>query len=241
MLASLFLATTLALTGTPVRVAALCGSADGQVLRELVGLARCEKPKTLVFATAGGDKPEAIRRLENAFADCGAVVEAVRIAKERPADLSALRQKIVAADLIWFSGGSTENLLQRLNFFYLAQALRDAYRNGTVLAGYSAGANLLSFAGYNDFSDGRYDLIQGLNVVPVYYCPHYPADSWGGFDARLREETSPLAPAEAWALGNGNMIVSRDGRLEVRRLNAEKPIVRFARHGGIWTKEAEAK
>ena len=226
----------------PARIAVYCGGLDEQMAATICELSGEPDPQVLLFCTAGEDATNDIERYARPFRAAGARVEPVKIWSETPKDLAALRRKIMKADVVWFGGGWTEYLMRKLHDDYLFAPLWAAYQGGTVMAGFSAGAITLSFAGYNDFTDnGRFDLIYGMGMVDAYFCPHYQSEVWRGFDKRLEEELAYVGrteiPDTAWAQEDGTMVIFRDGEPEVKVLRPGARVFRFRRTDGRWTKE----
>ena len=217
------------------RKAVFCGGSGDWELSTCCALSGKENPKLLLFCAANGDAAWSVEGAAKQGAKFTANAEVVRLF-EPTATAAELRAKILSADVVFFYGGATEKLAERLSFWHLDDALRLAYARGTVLAGYSAGAIILSHAGLTDFPNDRYDLISGLGVVDCYFCPHYEGGRWKEFDARLDEETDESLPREAWALERGMAVVFRDGRPEVVSNNPKGHVWRFTRNKGVWTK-----
>lgn len=226
----------------PERIAVFSGGLDEQMAATICDLSGKSDPQVLLFCTAGEDATNTIERYARPFRAAGARVEPVKIWSEVPQGLAALRRKIMKADIIWFGGGWTEYLMRKLTDCYLYAPLWAAYWNGTVMAGFSAGAIALSDAGYTDFKDdGRFDLIDGMGMVDAYFCPHYQGEVWRGFDKRLEEELAYVGrasvPETAWAQEDGTLVIFRDGKPEVKVLRPGAHVYRFARVNGSWVKE----
>ena len=227
--------------GTSERVAVFSGGLDEQMAATICDLSGKPDPRVLLFCTAGEDATNVIERYARPFRSAGARVEPVNIWSEVPKDLVALRRKVMKADVIWFGGGRTECLMRKLSEYYLYAPLWAAYWNGTVMAGFSAGAIALSGAGYTDFKDdGRYDLIDGMGIVDAYFCPHYQDEVWRGFDKRLEEELVYVGrasvPETAWAQEDGTMVIFRDDKPEVKVLRPGAHVYRFKRTDSSWLK-----
>ena len=226
----------------PERVTVFSGGLDEQMAATICDLSGKPDPQVLLFCTAGEDATNVIERYVRPFRAVGAHVEPVKIWSEVPKDLVALRRKIMKADVIWFGGGRTEYLMRKLTDYYFFAPLWAAYWNGTVMAGFSAGAIALSGAGYSDFKDDeRFDLIDGMGMVDAYFCPHYQDEVWRGFDKRLEEELAYVGrasvPETAWAQEDGTMVIFRDGKPEVKVLRPGARVYRFKRTDSSWLKE----
>lgn len=85
-------------------------------------------------------------------------------------------QKIAAADLIYVGGGDTLYMLDVWREKGIIEPVLEAYRNGSVLAGLSAGAICWFEKMYTDSSaraDGSYAVEDGLGLIPGIMTPHY--------------------------------------------------------------------
>jgi len=219
------------------RFAVLCGIDDSRTVGTLRGLTGLAHPKALLFTTASGDDPGQILRITGTFGGQKIRYELVRLCgKREEVDVPALKARILGADIIWFGSGCTERLQEKIALFGLADAFRAAYEKGAVMAGFSAGAIMLCQAGFNDFNDGRYDLMPGLGLVPAYVGPHYQLPKWRAFDARLASETNAVRPSVAWALEDWTLVVYRNGIPEARSLRPDAHAYRFDRQDGKWLK-----
>ena len=92
-----------------------------------------------------------------------------------------VRDKIYSADIIYFCGGDTIQLLEDVHTFQLENLLRDAFNHNCVLVGSSAWAILLVDEGFSDsyILRGEYDsyaFIKGLSFCHFKICPHYHSD-----------------------------------------------------------------
>ncbi len=85
---------------------------------------------------------------------------------------------IADQDIVYVGGGNTANMLAVWRRHGLDAVLRDAWANGVVVCGVSAGANCWFEASTTDsFGLGRADpLDDGLGLVPGSFCPHYDAE-----------------------------------------------------------------
>ena len=223
------------LSQMPIRKAVFA-SGYGEQIVEICKLTEKRTPKVLVFATAARDLPEVTDPIVESFRQCTDKIEIIKLWDEAPEDLVALRKKILRTDIIWFSGGMTERLADKISFYHLADTFREAYRRGTVMTGTSAGCIILCHAGFNDFTDGRYDLIEGMGMLPVFFCPHYQGKDWQRFDKRLRDEIYPETPSEAWALEDGAMVIFRNEKPEIKIFNPPAQPYRFLRKDEKWEK-----
>lgn len=129
------------------------------------------RPRICILPTASGDTSELIASFYSAFG-------------ERPCDPSdvslfrlgrrplALRDHLLAQDLIYVGGGSMVNLLAVWEAHDIASILSLAWRQGIVLAGQSAGAMCWFEAGITK-SSGQPLAAAGLGLLSGSLCVHY--------------------------------------------------------------------
>jgi peptidase E len=143
--------------------------------RFILSLAREPRPRVCFLPTATGDNPDAIARFYRAAArlDC------------RPSDLplfhrevSDLRAFLLAQDVIWVAGGNTANMLAIWRVHAVDAILREAWEDGIVLWGHSAGMNCWFEASVTDsFSLTELAALgDGLGFLPGSACPHYDGE-----------------------------------------------------------------
>ena len=130
-----------------------------------------KRPRVCILPTASGDTSEQIARFYAAFG-------------ERPCDPSdlslfrlgrrpiALRDHLLAQDLIYVGGGSMVNLLAVWKAHELSPVLSLAWREGIVLAGQSAGAMCWFESGITK-SSGKPREEAGLGLLQGSLCVHY--------------------------------------------------------------------
>ena len=106
--------------------------------RFVLSLARSARPRVCFVPTAGGDAEGYVARFYRAFSafDC------------RPTDLQLfartvndLRAFVLEQDVVYVGGGSTANLLAVWRTHGLDRVLAEAWAEGVVLCGISAGMN----------------------------------------------------------------------------------------------------
>jgi peptidase E len=168
-------------TATPVRrILALGGHefssrpADRAVCELLLRLAAeggGERPRICILPTASGDTSEQIASFYSAFGERSCEPSDVSLFRlgRRPL---ALRDHLLAQDLIYVGGGSMVNLLAVWEAHDIASILSLAWRQGVVLAGQSAGAMCWFEAGITK-SSGKPLPAAGLGLLAGSLCVHY--------------------------------------------------------------------
>ena len=134
-------------------------------------------PKLLFIGTASGDKTAYLEVIEEHFVNrlgCAAVTPLNLL----NTTLSAveIRQKILAADIIYVGGGDTTGMLRVWRRLGVDKMLYEAYEKGIVIAGISAGA-ICWFEYYDNMDDiidiNDLDILPGLSWVKGFGVPHY--------------------------------------------------------------------
>ena len=151
-------------------------------------------------------------------------VESVLLIDTNSANDPEIAKTLRVAKLIYMLGGFTDYLGQTLKNSLAWASVLDAYRDGAVIAGSSAGAMVMCEY-YYDPSRGKVE--QGLNLVPnTCVLPHHntfgkkwasklkaflPEATLLGID----EYTGMLTEGTEWqVLGGGEATIYRDGQIE---------------------------
>ncbi len=129
------------------------------------------RPRICILPTASGDTSEQIAHFYTSFGERPC----------EPSDLSlfrlgrrpmALRDHLLAQDLVYVGGGSLLNLLAVWDAHEIGAILSLAWRQGIVLAGQSAGAMCWFEAGITK-SSGKPTAAAGLGLLGGSLCVHY--------------------------------------------------------------------
>jgi peptidase E len=108
-----------------------------------------------------------------AFSRLDAVASHLSLFTPPTADLESF---LLEKDVIYVGGGNTKSMLALWREWGLDAILRKAYRQGTVLAGISAGANCWFEQCSTDSIPGPYTMLPCLGIVPGSFCPHYDGE-----------------------------------------------------------------
>ena len=144
---------------------------DRAICDLILALPQRPRPRICLLPTASGDPAEQTAAFYNAFAD----------RECEPSDLSlfrlgrkpvAVRDHLLAQDLIYVGGGSMANLLAIWDVHEVGAMLSLAWRKGIALAGQSAGAMCWFSAGITR-SSGASEPAAGLGMLPGSLCVHY--------------------------------------------------------------------
>jgi dipeptidase E len=153
-------------------IVACGGFALGSAIQDFfLGLAR--GPKVLFVGTATGDDPLYILTAYERLAG-RAQVSHLKFFPYPPAEL---REFVLSHDAIFIGGGNTANMLAIWRLHGFDVILREAWEQGIVLAGSSAGMICWFEAGITDsFGLQLEGMRDGLGFLPGSACPHYDGE-----------------------------------------------------------------
>jgi dipeptidase E len=179
----------------------------------LIESAQVSAPRICFVPTASGDAPGYIERFYDGLSGSGCTLSHLALFRRSVVDLDLFLSE---QDLVYVGGGNTANLLAVWRLHGLDRALRRAYADGTVLAGFSAGAACWFESCLTDSFGGLAPLRDGLGILPGSFCPHYNTELGRPDAFRNAVRTGALPPG--WALDDGAAARFRNEQLDcVRR------------------------
>ncbi|HVR29661.1 MAG TPA: peptidase E [Thermoanaerobaculia bacterium] len=148
--------------------------------RYVLSQARAADPIVCFVPTASGDSDYYVRRFYDSYSRLGCRPRCLSLYNLPTRDL---RSYLGECDVVYVGGGNTRLLLLIWNELGLPDLLRQALREGTILAGISAGANCWfqgsvtdSMGAVEDAWDGRLEALAGLGFLSGSFCPHYDGE-----------------------------------------------------------------
>jgi peptidase E len=154
-----------------------CGGQQLQHLpltRYVLDLAGRPRPKILFVPTASGDDPAGLLTFYQAMAGVECEPAHLALFNRTVDDIEGL---IRSQDVVVVGGGNTANMLAIWRLHGVEDALRSAYRNGTILTGWSAGCICWFEAGITDsFTAELGPLRDGVGLLKGSACPHYDSE-----------------------------------------------------------------
>lgn len=151
-----------------------------EIDEEIVKLAEKENPNFLFIGLASSHADSYYDTMKKIYKELGCTP--VYLKKSNLVNNpDIVKQKINDADIIYICGGDTVKLLDHVKEYNLEDLLLEAYNKGTVIAGMSAGAILLSNKGFSDSliirgESDKYEFLKGLKFIDIAFCPHYNID-----------------------------------------------------------------
>lgn len=138
--------------------------------RYILNLATKGNPRVCFIPTASGDRDSYIVRFYAAFMKFSC----------NPCHLSLfspptddLRSFVLEQDILYVGGGNTKNLVVLWKAWGLDRIIREAWEEGTILCGLSAGSLCWFEEGISDYLPGQLNALQCLGFLKGSHSPHY--------------------------------------------------------------------
>ena len=192
------------------KIFGLCDSAsffasnteDPQFARKLVALSGKTAPVICYIGAAKGDNPDRIAEFRDLVGRIGAKPRILSLYNPPSRNAEGFFEGV---DAIFVDGGSTRNLLALFREWDVVDSFRDAYQRGTLLAGASAGLNLLFDWCITDSVKTELEPMPGLGIIDGSICVHHDSqvERRDIFQAFLE---GPDAHFPAYALDDGSAL-----------------------------------
>jgi dipeptidase E len=132
------------------------------------------RPKVCFLPHATDEAVRYVRNFYDAFAKLDARSTYLSLFSPPTADLHSF---LMEQDAIYVGGGNTKSMLALWREWNLDITLREAYAQGVVLAGVSAGAICWFEQGLTDSIPGPLTPLTCLGILPGSCCPHYDGEA----------------------------------------------------------------
>jgi dipeptidase E len=147
----------------------------------VLSLSKRQPARVCFLPTASGDSATYLVRFYRAFSGRCIPTDLTLFAPaqlpRQPANTSELLDFVRQQDVFYVGGGNTVHLLALWRAHGLDQLLREAWLNGAVLCGVSAGMNCWFRACVTDGFGELAPLNDGLGLLDGSACPHYDAEA----------------------------------------------------------------
>jgi peptidase E len=127
----------------------------------------------LFVPTASGDDAGSVARFYESYGRFGGTLSVLQFFRRPPADIRSL---VLSQDIVHVGGGNTRSMLAVWRDWGMDAALREAYANGIVLCGSSAGSICWFEEGVTDSLAGDLTRLPCLGFVSGSNCPHYDGE-----------------------------------------------------------------
>ena len=135
-------------------------------------LSQCtaDEPVVCFLPTAAGDDSRYIANFYCAYCTFRTRLTHLSLFSPNTRDL---RGMLLSADIVLVGGGNTRSMLALWREWEVDSILREAYDQGTILAGLSAGSICWFEQGLSDYFPGELNPIDGLGFIKGSHCPHF--------------------------------------------------------------------
>jgi peptidase E len=158
----------------------LMEEAPSPIDRYIVQLAGVSRPRICYVGTASGDPPQMIEKFYGAFEALGCECSHLAFFRKpfrTPLPLSHYATQLLDQHVIFVGGGNTKSALAVWREWNLDQVLRQAWSEGVLLSGMSAGAICWFMHGLTDSYWGAgLRPMRCLGFLPGGCCVHYNSD-----------------------------------------------------------------
>jgi len=142
--------------------------------RYVLDLTGKPRPRILFVPTASGDDATLLLTFYQAVGGVACEPSHLALFNRTVDDIDGL---VRSQDVVMVAGGNTANMLAVWRLHGVDDALRNAYRSGTILTGWSAGCICWFEAGITDsFTPELGPLRDGLRLLKGSACPHYDSE-----------------------------------------------------------------
>src|SRR5262249_32608842 len=140
----------------------------------LFSLARRPEPRVLFMPTATGDHADMIVRFHEALAGRRCLARTLTLFDRKVENVPDF---VLGHDVVYVGGGNTASMLGVWRAHGLDVVMREAWAEGIVLSGTSAGAICWFEDGVTDsFGPMLAQLRDGLGMLRGSFCPHYDGE-----------------------------------------------------------------
>ena len=157
------------------QIIAIGGGGFGRVIKDLKienyikSQCKSDSPKICFIPTATGDDNQYIENFYKAFDSIGCKTSHIDFFKRT----INLVEHIPKQDIIFVGGGNTKSMLAVWKDWGLDALLEEAYKNGVIMCGVSAGAICWFNKGITDSWADDLAIMDCLGFVDGVCCPHY--------------------------------------------------------------------
>lgn len=131
---------------------------------EIVRISNKKNPELLFIGTASSHSYDYYLIIKKIYENLGCIVSNLDLLADN-LNMIDIQKSILSTDIIYVGGGNTKFMLEKWKELGVDKLLIQAYNNGIVCAGLSAGS--YCWFKYN------YDLIEGMGIINAINCVHY--------------------------------------------------------------------
>jgi peptidase E len=147
----------------------------GASFLEMLRLSGKDRPRVCFVMTAGGDNAGYIKSMYDAVSDLSVDATHLELFTQPNAPVE---ERILKSDVVWVGGGSVANLLAVWRVHGLDEVMKQAWLDGIILGGVSAGSLCWHIGGTTDsFGAALRPVTNGLALLPYGNGVHYDSEA----------------------------------------------------------------
>ncbi|MEO9893191.1 peptidase E [Aurantibacter sp.] len=135
-----------------------------------------EKPNICFIPTASGEDQNYIDSFYDICSQLNVVPHVLSVWINSYDQKETFEEIIQRMDAIVVGGGNTLNMLAIWKAQGIDTALKNAYENGVVMGGGSAGSLCWFNGGTTDSRPATLSIVEGMRVIDKSHCPHYNSE-----------------------------------------------------------------
>ena len=140
-----------------------------EIEKYIISLISKKRPKICFIPTASGDSSLYKLNFYRAFSRLDCITSHIDFFSRT----ENLEEKVLNQDVIYVGGGNTKSMLAVWKEWNLNNILQNAYEQGIVMSGVSAGAICWFEKGITDSFANELNIIDCLGIVDGIACPHF--------------------------------------------------------------------
>ena len=140
-----------------------------KIEKYIISLISKKRPKICFIPTASGDSNLYKLNFYRAFSKLDCISSHIDFFSRT----ENLEEKVLTQDIIYVGGGNTKSMLAVWKDWNLHNILKNAYKNGIVMSGVSAGAICWFDKGVTDSFANELAILDCLGIINENACPHF--------------------------------------------------------------------
>ena len=140
-----------------------------KIEKYIISLISKKRPKICFIPTASGDSNLYKLNFYRAFSKLDCISSHIDFFSRT----ENLEEKVLTQDIIYVGGGNTKSMLAVWKDWNLHNILKNAYKNGIVMSGVSAGAICWFDKGITDSFANELAILDCLGIINETACPHF--------------------------------------------------------------------
>lgn len=150
------------------------GDEDAALSRYILTQVPAERPRICFLSQGSGEDAFYVANFYRHFLDLNASPSDLSLFKPHTADIAGF---LLDHDIIYVGGGNTKSMLALWRKWGVDLMLRQAWEQGTILSGVSAGAICWFEQGLTDSISGKLTALNCLGFLPGSCSPHFDGES----------------------------------------------------------------